>query len=61
VELLINIIFYRFSPEVLGMQSSSALGWLILELMVLTGCTYIIPTSLKIYDLVAFCSYKFVG
>jgi len=51
----------KFSPEILGIQASSALGWLILELLVFTGCTYVIQTDLKTFDLCAFCSYKFVG
>jgi len=51
----------KFSPELLGIQSSSSLGWLILELMVFTGCTYVIQTDLKVLDLLTFCSYKFVG
>lgn len=45
----------------LGIQASSALGWLILEMMVFTGSTYIIQTDLKVFDLLAFCTYKFVG
>jgi len=51
----------KFSPEMLGIQTSSALGWLILELLIFTGCTYVIQTDLKTFDLMAFCSYKFVG
>jgi len=51
----------RFSPEMLGIQASSALGWLILELMVFTGSTYVIQTDLKFFDLMAFCGYKYVG
>jgi len=51
----------KFSPEVLGIQASSALGWLLLELMIFTGSTYVIPTDLKVFDLLAFCAYKFVG
>ncbi|OXA42752.1 Protein YIF1B-B [Folsomia candida] len=51
----------KFTPELLGIQCSSALGWLILELMIFTGCTYIIQTDLKVFDLLTFCAYKFVG
>jgi len=58
----INMVYFlRFSPEVLGIQASSALGWLLLELMIFTGSTYIIQTDLKVFDLLAFCTYKFVG
>ncbi|CAL8081059.1 unnamed protein product [Orchesella dallaii] len=51
----------KFSPEFLGMQASSALGWLLLELMIFTGFTYVIQTDLKVFDLLTFCGYKFVG
>lgn len=52
----------RFTPEQFGMQASSALVWLICEILIIAFCMYImnLPTSLKIFDLIAFCSYKFV-
>lgn len=55
------MLSFRFTPEFLGMQASSALGWLILEIMVFTGFTYVIQTDLKVFDLLTFCGYKFVG
>jgi len=53
----------KFSPEQLGVQASSALGWLVLEVVILLLTTYImnIQTDLGYLDLLAFCSYKYVG
>ncbi|GLG99732.1 Protein YIF1B-A [Gryllus bimaculatus] len=53
----------RFSPEVLGIHASSALAWLVLEVVVELVTLYIIniESSLKTLDLVAFGGYKYVG
>uniref|UniRef100_A0A224YT89 Protein YIF1 n=1 Tax=Rhipicephalus zambeziensis TaxID=60191 RepID=A0A224YT89_9ACAR len=53
----------RFTPERLGLQASSALMWLTLEVLAIWLATYIlsIRSSLRVLDLVAFSSYKFVG
>ena len=53
----------RFSPEQLGMTSSSAMVWLIIEIVVLLLSMYIlrVSTDLKYYDLLAYCGYKYVG
>ncbi|PIK41775.1 hypothetical protein BSL78_21361 [Apostichopus japonicus] len=53
----------RFTPEVLGMQASSALVWLIIEVLAILLTTYItnIHTALRKLDLIAFCGYKYVG
>ncbi|XP_003743294.1 protein YIF1A [Galendromus occidentalis] len=52
----------RFSPEVLGMQASWSLCIMILETVLIMMALYIlnINTYLKLYDLMAFCGYKFV-
>ncbi|XP_078671152.1 protein YIF1B-like isoform X1 [Branchiostoma floridae x Branchiostoma belcheri] len=52
-----------FTPELLGMQASSALVWLILEIVVITMAMYIlsVATDIKTFDLLAFCGYKYVG
>lgn len=52
----------RFTPEQLGMQASSVLIWLIMEILIIYLCLYIfnISSSLKIFDLFAFSSYKYV-
>ncbi|GAB6022068.1 Protein yif1b [Chamberlinius hualienensis] len=53
----------KFSPEQLGILSSSTFGWLILEVLILLITTYImnITTDLSYLDIIAFCSYKYVG
>lgn len=53
----------EFSPERLGLQASSALMWLALEVLAVWLATYIlsIRSSLRVLDLVAFSSYKFVA
>ncbi|KAG7154988.1 protein YIF1B-A-like isoform X2 [Homarus americanus] len=53
----------RFSPDVLGMQASSALVWLVLEIFVIFATLYVtaIQTHIKSLDLLAFSSYKYVG
>ncbi|XP_015914047.1 protein YIF1B-A [Parasteatoda tepidariorum] len=52
----------RFSPEQLGMQASSALGWSVLEIGVLFIALYLssASSSIRMFDLIAFCSYKYV-
>jgi len=50
----------RFSPEQLGMQASSALGWSLVEILVFFLALYVLSISLKVFDLIAFCSYKYV-
>ncbi|XP_005097008.1 protein YIF1B-B [Aplysia californica] len=53
----------RFTPEQLGVQASSALVWLIIELVAMSLSLYImnLNTELKYLDIVAYCGYKFVG
>lgn len=55
--------YNKFTPEQLGIQTSSALVWLILELLILNMSLYImnLKTDLKYLDIVAYCGYKFVG
>lgn len=52
----------RFTPEQLGMQASSALGWSLVEILILFLALYVLNASstLKVFDLIAFCSYKYV-
>uniref|UniRef100_A0A8C5QJ21 Protein YIF1 n=1 Tax=Leptobrachium leishanense TaxID=445787 RepID=A0A8C5QJ21_9ANUR len=52
-----------FSPEILGMQASSALAWLIFEVFVILLSLYLVTvnTDLTTVDLVAFAGYKYVG
>ncbi|XP_063977697.1 protein YIF1B-A [Diachasmimorpha longicaudata] len=53
----------RFSPEQLGVIASSALAWGLIELLVHTITLYVmnLETSLRTFDLVAYCGYKYVG
>ncbi|XP_059161058.1 protein YIF1B-B-like [Physella acuta] len=53
----------RFTPEQLGAQASSALVWLIIEMVGFTLSLYILNlnTDLKYLDIIAYCGYKFVG
>ncbi len=53
----------RFSPEVLGIQASTALVWAVLEVLAIWLTLYImnIQTKLSVFDIVAFSSYKYVG
>ena len=61
---LINMAFcFRFSPEMLGIQASSALAWMVVEIVVELITLYItnIQTNLKTLDLMAYGGYKYVG
>ncbi|KAK2894953.1 hypothetical protein QQF64_011954 [Cirrhinus molitorella] len=53
----------RFSPEILGIQASSALVWLIIEVLTVLLSLYLVTvnTDLTTIDLVAFSGYKYVG
>ncbi|XP_073405431.1 protein YIF1B isoform X2 [Dendrobates tinctorius] len=53
----------NFSPEILGMQASSALAWLIVEVFAVLLSLYLVTvnTDLTTVDLVAFSGYKYVG
>lgn len=53
----------RFSPEVLGIQASSALAWTVVEIVIELITLYItnIQTQLRTLDLLAFSGYKYVG
>ncbi|XP_066560046.1 protein YIF1B isoform X2 [Amia ocellicauda] len=53
----------RFSPEILGMQASSALVWLIMEVLATLLSLYLVTvnTDLTTIDLIAFSGYKYVG
>lgn len=53
----------RFSPDSLGLQASSALAWLLLEVLAVLLSLYLValPADLTTIDLVAFAGYKYVG
>uniref|UniRef100_A0A8C6YFX5 Protein YIF1 n=1 Tax=Naja naja TaxID=35670 RepID=A0A8C6YFX5_NAJNA len=53
----------RFSPDLLGLLASSALAWLIVEVLAILVSLYIaaINTELTPIDLIAFSGYKYIG
>ncbi|XP_077421899.1 protein YIF1B isoform X2 [Vanacampus margaritifer] len=53
----------RFTPELLGVQASSALVWLITEVLAVLLSLYLVTvsTDLTTIDLLAFSGYKYVG
>ncbi|XP_031654109.1 protein YIF1A-like isoform X4 [Oncorhynchus kisutch] len=53
----------RFSPEVLGLCASTALVWVVIEVLVMLLCLYILSvhSDLSIFDLFAYSGYKYVG
>ncbi|KAM3829961.1 protein YIF1B, partial [Vipera latastei] len=53
----------RFSPDLLGLLASSALAWLIAEVLAVLLGLYLaaVNTKLTPVDLVAFSGYKYVG
>lgn len=53
----------RFTPEALGMLSSSAMAWMVLEVgaMMLSLFILSVNSELKMFDLLAFSGYKYVG
>ncbi|XP_068854465.1 protein YIF1B isoform X2 [Aphelocoma coerulescens] len=53
----------RFSPDSLGLVASSALAWLVLEVLSVLLSLYLVTvtTDLTSIDLVAFAGYKYVG
>lgn len=57
------VTFGRFSPDLLGLQASSALAWLTLEVVAILLSLYLVTvnTDLTTIDLVAFLGYKYVG
>lgn len=53
----------RFTPEQLGTQASSALVWLIIEMLAFSLSLYVmnLKSAIKYLDIIAYCGYKFVG
>ncbi|CAG0921366.1 unnamed protein product [Notodromas monacha] len=53
----------KFEPEQLGIYASSALIWLVAEVLLLKLVIYLtqMPSRLTSYDLIAYCGYKYVG
>ncbi|RNA22245.1 YIF1B-like isoform X1, partial [Brachionus plicatilis] len=53
----------RFTPEKLGIYASSALGWFIIEVLIIFLSLQIlsIKSALTTFDIMAFCGYKYFG
>ncbi|CAJ1058774.1 protein YIF1A [Xyrichtys novacula] len=53
----------RFSPEVLGLCASTALVWMIIEVLVMLLSLYLmtVHSDLSTFDLIAYSGYKYVG
>ncbi|KAI7802013.1 protein YIF1A [Triplophysa rosa] len=53
----------RFSPEVLGLCASTALVWIIIEVLAMLLSLYLLTvhTDLSTFDLLAYSGYKYVG
>lgn len=53
----------RFTPEQFGIQASTALVWIIIELLAIMLSLYImnLSTELKYMDIIAYTGYKFLG
>jgi hypothetical protein len=54
---------FRFSPEQLGITASSALGWFLIEVILICVSLQIlnVKSLLKTFDIMAFCGYKYFG
>ena len=53
----------KFTPELLGLQASSALAWYLFEVCIIfiTLQVLSIKSALKTFDIVSFCGYKYFG
>ncbi|XP_063046813.1 protein YIF1A [Engraulis encrasicolus] len=53
----------RFSPEVLGLCASTALVWMVIEVLAMLLCLYLLTvhSDLSTFDLIAYSGYKYVG
>ncbi|KAK0140132.1 Protein YIF1A [Merluccius polli] len=56
-------LFVPFSPEVLGLCASTALVWVIIEVLVMLLSLYLLTvhTDLSTFDLLAYSGYKYVA
>lgn len=51
-----------FTPEVLGMTASTGLITMLVEVLIFKACLYLLNfPSISIYEIIAYCGYKFVG
>lgn len=54
---------HRFSPEVLGLCASTALVWVVMEVLALLLGVYLatVRSDLSTFHLLAYSGYKYVG
>jgi hypothetical protein len=53
---------YNFTPEVLGMTASTGLITMLVEVLMFKAGLYLLNfPSIAIYEIIAYCGYKFVG
>uniref|UniRef100_A0A3B4AYN6 Protein YIF1 n=1 Tax=Periophthalmus magnuspinnatus TaxID=409849 RepID=A0A3B4AYN6_9GOBI len=62
-KIIFTTSFTLFSPEVLGLCASTALVWIIIEVLVMLLSLYLLTvhSDLSTFDLVAYSGYKYVG
>lgn len=63
---MVTVLYFlacRFTPETIGVATSSAMGYLFLEILVILFVLYIlaVQTSLTYLDWSAYCGYKYFG
>jgi hypothetical protein len=53
----------KFTPEQLGIQASSALGWFAAEVLLIFLSLQILAVKslMKTFDIISFCGYKYYG
>ena len=63
VHSISSVVILRFSPEELGIQASSALVWLTIEVAIIMFSLYLVNarTDLSTWDVIAYSGYKYVG
>ncbi len=61
--IFVFLKLFRFSPEQLGITASSALGWFLIEVILICVSLQIlnVKSLLKTFDIMAFCGYKYFG
>lgn len=61
--MFLFLFIVRFSPEVLGLCASTALVWIVIEVLALLLSLYLLTvhTDLSTFDLIAYSGYKYVG
>jgi hypothetical protein len=62
LEFVLIFFFASFTPEVLGMTASTGLITMLVEVLMFKAGLYLLNfPSIAIYEIIAYCGYKFVG